>query len=244
MRWFQERNTNTVVLKIYYPVFKYNYVWLKLPLKCDKATIKPLQSHANSPYKEFSSRLTYYIVEFTRVGMNRRLSKASRDAGERREWLPSEGKSLETHQTRSGPGHFGGAGRSRERRLDISRDAGSPLPKLDTFLRLCVKPSPAFHIHFTQNLISSPSTKIERLKMWCLDNLCTFFSWSYKAHHNPLDEIMWESGRKLSPFLLVSVSFLLAGAQHTFPLSISVFNWVQSFLQTSLERPQEPHGSD
>lgn len=61
-----------------------------------------------------------------------------------------EKKFWETHQTRSGPEHFGGAGRSRARMVDISRVAGSPLPGLDTFLRLCVKPFHAFHIHRTQ----------------------------------------------------------------------------------------------
>ncbi len=70
--------------------------------------------------------------------------ESQRRSGERRDWWPGEGESFETHQTRSGPGHFGGAGRSTERRLDISRDADSPLPELDTFLRLCVKPLPAF----------------------------------------------------------------------------------------------------
>lgn len=56
--------------------------------------------------------------------------------------------SVETHQTRSVSGRFGAAGRSRAHKLDISTHADPPLPKLDTFLRLCVK---TFALLFTSN---------------------------------------------------------------------------------------------
>lgn len=142
-----------------------------------------------------------WLNELAHVGMNRREKR---------------GNKVETHQRRSAPGRSGAAGRPTARGLDIPEEAGSPLPELDTFLRLCVKPLSAYHIHFTQIVIFEPLQKHVR----CLDNLCTVCSSSLKTHLSV--KKIRVCGRKLS--LLVSVSFLLAGAQHTFPLSDSLFN--------------------
>ena len=86
------------------------------------------------------------------TGRTRRV-KRGQQRGERRGTITGVSK---THQTRSGPGRCGAAGRSTARSPDISTDADPPpppLPELDTFLRLCVlkkkkkkkkMPSPAF----------------------------------------------------------------------------------------------------
>ena len=110
-----------------------------------------------------------WLNELAHIGMNRRLSKVSRE---------KRGNKVETHQRRSAPGRSGAAGRPTAHGLDIPEDAGSPLPELDTFLRLCVKPLPAYHIHFTLIVIFEPLQKNVR----CLDNLCTVCSRSLKAH--------------------------------------------------------------
>lgn len=149
-------------------------------------------------------------------------------------------KRLKTHQTRSGPGHFGEAGRSRERSLDISGDAGTPLPELDTFLRLCVKPSPAFHIHctHTHNLITSSSKKKKKKKSYdsnrsalitgalfppLFQNAPKLFPWKKKK------KICESLKGKLSASLLVSVSWL--------------FRWSPAHFSLLSVSPTEPNPS-
>lgn len=83
-------------------------------------------------------------------------------------------------------------------------------------------------------LIASPSKKVNDSKYSALISSVRFIPPLFPKRTKTLWVNMWGSGRKLTPSLLVCVSFLLAGAQLTFPLSVCLPNWTQSFLQTSL----------
>lgn len=123
-------------------------------------------------------------------GWNHQRSRGRRRRGMiNRGGKKSVGRSVVTHQTRSGPGRLGGAGWSRERRLDISRDADTPLPELDTFLRLCVKTSVrsshSLRPQFNFEPLQKKKKKILRLNQ-STQNRCAVFATLWRRTYSSL----------------------------------------------------------
>lgn len=127
-----------------------------------------------------------------------------------------------THRTRTLSGRFGAAGRPRAHKLDISTHADPPLPKLDTFLRLCVKNlRPPFHIQLKFEAASKIISQT-----WCA--VCFTPVDQCAPTHGLTKKKMYVSENLEGISLLVSDSEL--SSLHWSP---SLLNWRKFLLQTS-----------